>query len=314
MVTELSQKVAKKFYCNICDYGCSNKFDYSKHLSTRKHEKLVTCDAFVTNCDIKSAKIAEQPDFTCKNCEKIYKSRNGLWNHQKKCQVVPESKKKQPESEILCKLIEQNMELVTQNQEFKQMMVEQNKQNAELQKQLLNLAKETKITTINNNTNNNKFNMNFFLNEKCKDALNIMDFVSSLQLQLQDLEETGRLGYIQGISRIFINGLKELDIHKRPIHCSDVKRETLYIKDNDSWEKEDADKKKIKGAIKYVSLKNAKQINEWTKEHKGYNDSANKNSDKYLKLIMEANGGEPEEINKIIKNISTNVIIDKDKV
>ncbi len=314
MVTEISQKVAKKFYCEICDYKCSNKFDYNKHLSTRKHEKLAICDTFVTNGDTKSAKIAEQSDFTCKNCEKIYKSRNGLWNHQKKCLVVPESKKKQPESEILCKLIEQNMELVTQNQEFKQMMVEQNKQNAELQKQLLDLAKETKITTINNNTNNNKFNMNFFLNEKCKDALNIMDFVSSLQLQLQDLEETGRLGYIQGISRIFINGLKELDIHKRPIHCSDVKRETLYIKDNDSWEKEDADKKKIKGAIKYVSLKNAKQINEWTKEHKGYNDSANKNSDKYLKLIMEANGGEPEELNKIIKNISTNVIIDKDKV
>lgn len=314
MVTELSQKVAKKFYCNVCDYGCSNKFDYNKHITTRKHEKLVTCDTFVTNGDTKSAKIAEQTDFTCKNCEKIYKSRNGLWNHQKKCKAVLESKKKQPESEILCKLIEQNMELVTQNQEFKQMMVEQNKQNAELQKQLLDLAKETKITTINNNTNNNKFNMNFFLNEKCKDALNIMDFVSSLQLQLQDLEETGSLGYIQGISRIFINGLKELDIHKRPIHCSDVKRETLYIKDNDSWEKEDADKKKIKGAIKYVSLKNAKQINEWTKEHKGYNDSANKNSDKYLKLIMEANGGEPEELNKIIKNISTNVIIDKDKV
>jgi hypothetical protein len=314
MVTEISQKVAKKFYCEICDYKCSNKFDYNKHLSTRKHEKLAICDTFVTNGDTKSAKIAEQSDFTCKNCEKIYKSRNGLWNHQKKCLVVPESKKKQPESEMLCKLIEQNMELVTQNQEFKQMMVEQNKQNAELQKQLLDLAKETKITTINNNTNNNKFNMNFFLNEKCKDALNIMDFVSSLQLQLQDLEETGRLGYIQGISRIFINGLKELDIHKRPIHCSDVKRETLYIKDNDSWEKEDADKKKIKGAIKYVSLKNAKQINEWTKEHKGYNDSANKNSDKYLKLIMEANGGEPEELNKIIKNISTNVIIDKDKV
>ncbi len=314
MVTEISQKVAKKFYCEICDYKCSNKFDYNKHLSTRKHEKLAICDTFVTNGDTKSAKIAEQSDFTCKNCEKIYKSRNGLWNHQKKCLVVPESKKKQPESEILCKLIEQNMEFVTQNQEFKQMMVEQNKQNAQLQKQLLDLANETKITTINNNTNNNKFNMNFFLNEKCKDALNIMDFVSSLQLQLQDLEETGRLGYIQGISRIFINGLKELDIHKRPIHCSDVKRETLYIKDNDSWEKEDADKKKIKGAIKYVSLKNAKQINEWTKEHKGYNDSANKNSDKYLKLIMEANGGEPEELNKIIKNISTNVIIDKDKV
>lgn len=297
------------FSCESCNFKCSKKRDYDRHVLTRKHLKS-------TGVNILSTETPKKPSdaFMCENCEKIYKERSGLWRHNKKCQVVPESKKTQPENGILCKLIEQNMELVTQNQEFKQMMVEQNKQNAELQKQLLDLAKETKITTINNNTNNNKFNMNFFLNEKCKDALNIMDFVSSLQLQLQDLEETGSLGYIQGISRIFINGLKELDIHKRPIHCSDVKRETLYIKDNDSWEKEDADKKKIKGAIKYVSLKNAKQINEWTKEHKGYNDSANKNSDKYLKLIMEANGGEPEELNKIIKNISTNVIIDKDKV
>jgi hypothetical protein len=300
------------FDCENCNFKCSKKRDYERHLLTRKHIKSTGVNVLSTETPKKPCDV-----FMCEKCEKVYKERSGLWRHNKKCNVMLEPKKsntKEPESEILCKLIEQNMELVTQNQEFKQMMVEQNKQNAELQKQLLDLAKETKITTINNNTNNNKFNMNFFLNEKCKDALNIMDFVSSLQLQLQDLEETGRLGYIQGISRIFINGLKELDIHKRPIHCSDVKRETLYIKDNDSWEKEDADKKKIKGAIKYVSLKNAKQINEWTKEHKGYNDSANKNSDKYLKLIMEANGGEPEEINKIIKNISTNVIIDKDKV
>ena len=296
------------FDCKKCNFKCSKKRDYDRHLLTRKHLKS-------TDSNILSTETLKKPHdiFMCEKCEKIYKERSGLWRHNKKCQVIPEFKKNEPESGMLCKLIEQNMELVTQNQEFKQMMVEQNKQNADLQKQLLDLAKETKITTINN-TNNNKFNMNFFLNEKCKDALNIMEFVSSLQFQLQDLEETGRLGYIQGISRIFINGLKELDIHKRPIHCSDVKRETLYIKDNDAWEKEDVDKKKIKGAIKYVSLKNAKQINEWTKDHKGYNDSANKNSDKYLKLIIEANGGEPEEVNKIIKNISTNVIIDKDKV
>jgi len=131
---------------------------------------------------------------------------------------------------------------------------------------------------------------------------------------LQDLEETGRLGYVQGISRIFINGLKQLDVCKRPIHCSDVKRETLYVKDNNTWEKEDTEKKKITRAIKHISIRNAKQVGEWAKENKGYNDSMSKKSDKYLKIISEANGGEPEEINKIIKTISSNVTIDKDKI
>jgi len=197
------------------------------------------------------------------------------------------------------------MDLVSQNQEFKQMMIEQNKT-------IVELANKTTIVNNNNTTNNNKFNLNIFLNEKCKDALNITDFVDSLQLQLGDLEETGRLGYVQGISRIFINGLKQLDVYKRPIHCSDAKRETLYVKDNNSWEKEDTDKKKITRAIRHVSIKNAKQVGEWTRENKGYNDAANKKSDKYLKIISEANGGEPEEINKIIKTISANVTIDKE--
>jgi hypothetical protein len=306
MVTEISPKIPKKFHCHCCDYSCSNKKDFNKHLLTRKHEKMGTCDVLVTNGDTESLKIP-YGSFQCKKCEKIYKSRNGLWSHQKKCTFA------EPDNKIICKLIDQNMELVTQNQEFKQMMVEQNKQNADLQKQLLDLAKETKITTINN-TNNNKFNMNIFLNEKCKDALNIMDFVNSLQLQLQDLEKTAELGYVNGISRIFINGLKQLDVSKRPIHCSDAKRETLYIKDNDSWEKEDEGKKKITRAIRHVSIRNAKQVGEWTKENKGYNDSSSKKNDKYLKIVSEANGGEPEELNKIIKNISTNVIINKEEV
>jgi hypothetical protein len=306
MVTENSPKILKKFHCICCDYSCSNKKDFNKHLLTRKHEKMGICDTLVTNGDTESLKIPDSI-FQCKKCEKIYKSRNGLWTHQKKCTFA------EPDNKIICKLINQNIELVTQNQEFKQMMIEQNKQNVELQKQLLDLAKETKITTINN-TNNNKFNMNIFLNEKCKDALNIMDFVNSLQLQLQDLEKTAELGYVNGISRIFINGLKQLDVCKRPIHCSDAKRETLYVKDNDTWEKEDTDKKKITRAIRHVSIRNAKQVNEWTKENKGYNNSSSKKSDKYLKIISEANGGEPEELNKIIKNISTNVIIDKNEI
>jgi uncharacterized protein YxeA len=149
------------------------------------------------------------------------------------------------------------------------------------------------------------------LNEKCKDALNIADFVNSLKLELTDLENTGRLGYVEGVSRIIIRGLKELDVYKRPIHCSDVKRETMYIKDNNAWEKDDDEKKKLTRAIKHISIRNAKQVGAWTKENVGYNIASNKKSDTYLKIVSEANGGEPEEINKIIKNISTEVKIDK---
>ena len=184
----------------------------------------------------------------------------------------------------------------------------------EQHKTITDLASKPSTNIVNNNcnnTNNNKFNMNIFLNEKCKDALNIMDFVTSLPLNLVDLEETGKQGYVKGLSRILINGLKDIDVSKRPIHCSDLKRETLYVKDNNVWEKEDAEKKRIKNAIKYVSLKNAKQITQWTKENEGYRDSSNKKSDVYLKLVYEANGGDEDELNKIIKNITTNVTIDK---
>ena len=323
--TNFTPKNAKKYDCILCDFICSKKSDWDRHLLTRKHKNMENgnqMETMETKLDLKKTqKTQKTPEvFTCDFCSKKYKQRSGLWKHNKKCNAYIafkddeiKEKIKGNDNEVICKLINQNIELVTQNQEFKQMMIEQNKQNVELQKQLLDLAKETKITTINN-TNNNKFNMNIFLNEKCKDALNIMDFVNSLQLQLQDLEKTAELGYVNGISRIFINGLKQLDVCKRPIHCSDAKRETLYVKDNDTWEKEDTDKKKITRAIRHVSIRNAKQVNEWTKENKGYNDSSSKKSDKYLKIVSEANGGEPEELNKIIKNISTNVIIDKETI
>jgi hypothetical protein len=307
METIFTPKILQKFTCDFCYYSSSNKKDYSKHLLTLKHKKNENGNQMETletnNGKQKSQKSQKSQDvFACEFCEREYKNKSGLWKHNKKCQ----DKKEEPKDvELIGKLIQQNMDLVSQNQEFKQMMIEQNKT-------IIELANKTTIVNNNNTTNNNKFNLNIFLNEKCKDALNIMDFVNSLQLQLEDLEETGRLGYIQGISRIFINGLKQLDVCKRPIHCSDAKRETLYIKDNDSWEKEDDDKKKITRAIRHVSIRNAKQIGEWTKGNKGYNDSANKKNDKYLKLVSEANGGEPEEINKIIKTISTNVTIDKD--
>jgi hypothetical protein len=310
---EKSAKNAEKFECKICDFSCCKLSDYNRHQTTRKHKKNENSNGFSIIGNEKAPLYAENPKtYVCDGCQKSYKDNSGLWRHKKKCGAsnekahVKDLEKSEPkENDIISKLIQQNMDLVSQNQEFKQMMIEQNKT-------IVELANKTTIVNNNNTTNNNKFNLNIFLNEKCKDALNITDFVDSLQLQLEDLEETGRLGYVQGISRIFINGLKQLDVYKRPIHCSDAKRETLYVKDNNSWEKEDSDKKKITRAIRHVSIKNAKQVGEWTRENKGYNDAANKKSDKYLKIISEANGGEPEEINKIIKTISANVTIDKE--
>lgn len=299
-------KNPQKYSCNFCNYSCCNKKDYEKHLLTRKHKNNENSNENPIISNVFVPKIPKA--FTCDGCHKSYKDNSGLWRHKKKCDGSHEKdlEKTEPkENDIISKLIQQNIDLVSQNQEFKQMMIEQNKT-------IVELANKTTIVNNNNTTNNNKFNLNIFLNEKCKDALNITDFVDSLQLQLEDLEETGRLGYAQGISRIFINGLKQLDVYKRPIHCSDAKRETLYVKDNNSWEKEDSDKKKITRAIRHVSIKNAKQVGEWTRENKGYNDATNKKSDKYLKIMSEANGGEPEEINRIIKTISANVTIDKD--
>ena len=154
------------------------------------------------------------------------------------------------------------------------------------------------------------------MNDTCKDAINLVDFVSSLQVKLKDLEETAKIGYTEGVSRIFINGLNELDVNMRPIHCSDAKRETLYIKNNDEWMKEDDTKSSLTKAIKTVSNKNIKQIVEWQKKYPEYKDPESKQNDKYLHMICNSMSGSSDEeqsknLNKIIKNITKEVIIDK---
>jgi len=299
-VDKKMQKNANRYICSFCDYNGSNKYNYEKHILTPKHLKNCTLLTNVdTNVDKKVEKNAEKK-YECE-CGKKYNHRQSLSLHKKNNGCLEDTPLKQDNDLVLL--------LLKENQEFKQMLLEQNKH-------LIELTNKSNNTTINNTncTNNNHFNLNLFLNEKCKDAMNIMDFVDSLKLTLQDLEKTAELGYVKGITNIIVNGLNQLDVHKRPIHCSDIKRETLYVKDNNSWEKENEDKTKITRAIKHISIRNAKQIGEWTKENNGYNDSANKKSDKYLKMIIEANGGEPEEINKIISNVSSKVIIDKQGV
>ena len=197
--------------------------------------------------------------------------------------------------------------LLKENTEFKQLMIEQNKHMVELAKN---------AGTNNNNTTNNHFNLNFFLQETCKNAMNIMDFVNQLQIGVDDLEETGTVGFANGISKIFINGLKQIDVTYRPVHCSDPKRETLYIKNNDEWNKEDDDRTTLTNAIKRIANKNMRQISEWTKQHPGYNDSESKYNDQYLKIVSEAMSGSTKEetnknYNRIIKNIIKNVVIEK---
>jgi hypothetical protein len=239
-------------------------------------------------------------------CGKTYKDNSGLWRHKKSCN--------NNFTNIVIDPIEQiNLVnyLMKENSEFKQLMIEQNKHMLEMANKVGN-----NNNNINNTTNNNNFNLNFFLNETCKNAMNIMDFVSQLQVGVKDLEETGRLGFAEGISKIFINGLKQIDISDRPVHCSDFKRETLYIKDNNQWNKEDTDKKTLTNAIKHVAHKNMKQISEWTKTHSDFNDSSSKENDKYLKIVSESMCGSSQEetdknYNKIIKNIVKETIIDK---
>jgi hypothetical protein len=298
MDTKKVAEVAQRFHCTCCDYYTSKKSSFDKHLLTSKHLNWQEKIHNDTNDTLKVSQSCSKK-YECE-CGSKYKYSQGLSKHKKTCNYLTEPVKNENE-EVQGDLL--NF-LLKENQEFKKIILE-----------FANKSGQPTTTTIHGNNNcNNRFNINMFLNEKCKDAMNIMDFVDSLKLTLQDLEKTAELGYVKGISNIIVNGLNQLDVCKRPIHCSDSKRETLYIKDNNAWEKENEDKKKITRAIKHISIRNAKQVGEWTKENKGYCDSSSKKNDKYLKIVSEANGGEPEEINKIISNISTKVTIDKENV
>jgi Zinc finger, C2H2 type len=294
-------KNRKKYECEICDYITTNSYDYKKHNETIKHKNM--------SLSIKSmqfiAKNTQNKKYSCKNCNKEYKDASGLWRHKKICINI----EKQEESKTFEETQDLIQYLIKENNDFKQLMIEQNKQ-------ILELAKNTNNINNNINTTNNNFNLNVFLNETCKDAMNIMDFVSQLQIGVDDLEETARLGFAGGISKIFINGLKDIDVPHRPVHCTDPKRETLYIKNDGHWNKEDENKKILINAIKHVANKNMNQIPEWKKQHPGHNDSESKDNDKYLKIICESISGSTQEetnknYNKIIRNIVKETIIEK---
>ena len=294
MANENPSKIPINFNCKTCDYYTSSKKDYVKHLCTAKHHRLMKANGFTIKNPKKSPEVNQ---FLC-SCGKTYKHMSSLCKHKSKCEFK-EIENTSISSEITDKdlillLLKQNSQLIEQT--------------AELVKNGVNNT----TNSHNTNSNNKTFNLQFFLNETCKDAMNIMDFVDSLKIQLSDLENVGKLGFVDGIANIIVKNLQALDVNKRPVHCSDSKREVMYIKDEDKWEKENEEKNKMRKVIKHIAHKNSKMLPEFKSKYPDCIHSNSNKSDQYNKIIIESMGGFGDETeNKIIKKIAKEVVIDK---
>jgi hypothetical protein len=287
-------KNAEKYTCTFCDFKCSKISNYNKHILTLKHKNRTNLNFLEQNKNVQ---------LYCKYCNKTYTARNSLWYHEKKC--TPSALN-----------AEKNAENIENKLYDKELIMTLLQHNNELQNHIIELCKEKSITNITNmNSNNKTFNLNVFLNETCKDAMNMTAFINSIKLQLSDLEKVGELGYIEGISSIILKNLNALDITLRPVHCTDKKRETMYIKDEDKWEKEDEKKAKLHKMIRKVANKNIDLISDFKALYPDWKKSTSKVSDQFNKIIIESMGGpgdnEYENEEKIIKKVAKAVFIDK---
>jgi hypothetical protein len=290
-----TSKNINKFICEICDFSCCKKGDWNRHIMRPKHINLTLSNTS-----------DEKNIYFCEICKKKYNSRNGLWNHKKKCnqnnETINDNKNDEPTDKELIML------LIKENSELKHMVLDVYQK----------IQPMNNTVNSHNITNNKTFNLQFFLNETCKDAMNIMDFVDSIKLQLSDLENVGKNGFIEGISDIIVKNLNSLDETKRPVHCTDSKREVMYVKDENKWEKENETKLKLRTAIKKVARKNTQMLSQFRTNHPDCLKSESKLSDKYNKLVFEAMGGkgdnDSEKEDKIIKNIAKEVVIDKTNI
>ena len=301
-------KNPKKFNCEKCYYNTSYKKDFDKHLLTPKHLKKLAGDQ---NGDTGDKNIVV---LKCATCNKTYNSRNGLWKHSKICKgenIIVNNKLPLNNDASITFFTNLVLEVVKNNAELQ-------KQNQEFQKQMLELYKTTN-TSINNTNNtshsyNKTFNLQFFLNEQCKDAMNLTEFVDSMELEFSDLEDVGKLGYVEGISKIMIRKLNELDIYKRPIHCSDAKREIMYVKEDNIWEKETNTNDHIRKAIKRVTHKNSGMLVPWSLENPNCMKYDHHLNDVYIRMMGQSMGGSGEFVdneNKIMKKIAKAVLIEK---
>jgi hypothetical protein len=293
MLTEIPLNFPK-YNCEKCGIKTNIKKDFDKHILTAKHKKLTDVNNLLTHDPLKI-------HFPCQICKKEYKSRVGLWKHYKTCKEIFNTDKQTNDTEALIHY------LMKENSEFKHLLIDQNKQ-------MLELAKNSSNYNINNNSHNKTFNLQFFLNETCKNAMNMSAFIDSLQLQLSDLEKVGEVGYIEGISNIIIKNLNALDVTERPVHCTDKKRETMYIKDEDKWEKEDDNKAKLHKMVKKIANKNINLISDFKELYPDWRKSTSKVSDQFNAIIIESMGGagdnDFEKEEKIIKKVAKEVLID----
>jgi hypothetical protein len=316
MLTEKLPKVAQKYHCNCCDYNTSKTSSYNKHLTTAKHIRKHELTQ-------KLPEVADE-SIQCIQCGKSYSSRVGLWKHNKKCMMI--------ENDIVT--IETNhvdnthninpridaptiLELLKQNNEFKCLLVEQQQQIIDQNKQMMELTKNAGTTINNNCNNNNKFNLNVFLNETCKEAITMNDFINSFEVTREDFIRTGNVGFVEGISTVMMKRIRNMELHTRPLHCTDLKRETVYIKNDDKWEKEDIDKTHLRKAVKTVAHKNMNELKRWYCDSKPEVDTIGTDAyENYFKYYQAALGGYDKEEDikfeeKIIKNVLKEVQVDK---
>lgn len=338
-----------KFCCKNCDFYTNKSCNYVEHLKTNKHKvTMITNPVFVH--ELESANVATtvvgpnasngpnilRKTYPCKSCNKPYYSKKGLWQHSKKCQNTSSSSLPLQEhtndasekapievmASMMLELFKANQSQMLQIINAVLTTVKPNTQSVSLEQPTSmssnpinhvlsnsNVSVSGNMTNINH-SNNKTFNLNMFLNDTCKDAMNITEFVQKIQLDTDDMEDVGKHGFVKGISNIFISNLEKTDVTKRPIHCSDVKREILYIKEDDKWERENIDSKKLVDAVRVVEQKNVNLINQWAKEHPECEKSETQANNLYMKLSKNADGND-ESIAKVIKNVVRNVVINK---
>ena len=345
----------EKYECKYCDITCSRLTEWNRHITTAKHINRTNrtkkvpefTDEFVCKlCDYKGIRQSgldrhlltakhinrtnrtkKVPDFTEKfecDCGKTYKARSGLWNHKKKCDFYKNIQDDMLESESHNPSL--TLELLKQNQGFQQILKEQNKmyekiheENKQMREQMLEIAKNSGNTNNSHNTTNNitnKFNLNVYLNETCKDAITLNEFIKSIELSTEDFARTGEIGFVKGISHVMVERIRDMEPQNRPIHCTDLKRETIYIKEDEKWEKEDANKSKLRKAVKQVAHKNQQQLYPWQDENPNYEILNTPECEKFFNYSQASLGGYGEEEdtkfeNKIMSNVLKEVVIDK---
>jgi hypothetical protein len=290
------------YECKPCKYSTPIKFNFNKHIKTAKH--LGNIKQKKTKC------------YTCPNCKKEYTARNSLWYHEKKC--FP------PEKEIISETITIPQQMLFSQQDVMELMLNRisilegliiNKPNTDAMTITNYSPQETTINNTQNNVQHNEFNLNFFLNETCKDAINMSEFIESITCDINDVIRVGKIGYVDGISEIIKRKLDDLGQFKRPIHCSDLKRQSMHIKDNDVWEKDNDMHEKLHAILSVITRLNSRAVCYYKDKFPDCLRGDSKYADQYSKIVYEAMGGDYVDINmgkdKIIAKLAKDVIINK---